>query len=53
MVMLVYLLIAVLVLLLAVSLPVWPYSRAWGFFGAGGIGGILLLVLLLVRLHVF
>ena len=43
------LLIAVLVALLIVSLPTWPYSAAWGFYPSGGMG-IVLLVLLIVLL---
>lgn len=46
-------LIAVLVLMLAGSLPAWPYSRAWGFYATGGIGTLLLLVILLTRYNVF
>ena len=49
--MLAYLLIIILAVLLAGSLPLWPYSRAWGYFGAGGIGSILLLVALLLFSH--
>ncbi len=51
--MLVDILIVVLVLMLIGSLPSWPYSRNWGYRGTGGIGGILLLVVLLLLLHVF
>ncbi len=47
-----YVLIAVLVVLLTVSLPVWPHSRTWGYSGAGGIGGILLIVALLLFFRV-
>lgn len=46
-------LIAILVLLLIGSLPAWPYSRKWGYYGAGGIGTLLLLVAMLMRFHVF
>jgi hypothetical protein len=46
------LLIAALVVLFAGALPVWPYSRRWGYLGAGGIGVILVLVLLLHRQNV-
>ena len=46
-------LIIILVLMLIGSFPSWPYSRNWGYYGAGGIGGILLLVVLLLLLHVF
>ena len=51
--MLVEILIAVLLMLAVGALPVWPYSRAWGYFGTGGITTVLLLVVLLLRLHVF
>jgi hypothetical protein len=43
------LLLAVLIALLILSLPTWPYSAAWGFFPSGGLG-IVLLVLLIVLL---
>jgi hypothetical protein len=39
-------LLIVLVLLLVSALPVWPYSRSWGYGGSGIVGFILLLVLL-------
>jgi hypothetical protein len=38
-----------LIVLLILSLPTWPYSAAWGFFPSGGLG-IVLLVLLIVLL---
>ena len=40
---------ALLIVLLILSLPAWPYSAAWGFFPSGGLG-IVLLVLLIVLL---
>lgn len=40
------LLLVLLVLLLISALPVWPYSRSWGYGGSGIVGFILLLVLL-------
>lgn len=43
------LLLALLIVLLILSLPTWPYSAAWGFFPSGGLG-IVLLVLLIVLL---
>ena len=46
-------LIAVLVLLLIVALPLWPYSRQWGFYGAVGIAALLAVVFLLIHLYVF
>ncbi len=42
------LLLIILVLLLLGSVPVWPYSRDWGYYPGGGVGLVLLIVLLLV-----
>ena len=50
--MLVDVLIVVLVLMLVGSLPSWPYSRKWGYYGTGGIGSVLLLVVVLLLLNV-
>lgn len=36
----------ILVLLLLGALPVWPYSRSWGYTGSGLLGLLLLLVIL-------
>jgi hypothetical protein len=41
-------LLIILVLLLLGSVPVWPYSRDWGYYPGGGLGLVLLIVLLLV-----
>jgi hypothetical protein len=41
-------LIIVLILILLGALPVWPYSRSWGYRGSGLVG--LLLVILIVGL---
>jgi hypothetical protein len=45
------LLLALLVVLLIFSVPVWPYSAGWGYYPSGGLGLLLLilLILLLVR----
>lgn len=40
------LLLIILVLLLVGALPLWPYSRSWGYGGSGVVGFILLLVIL-------
>jgi hypothetical protein len=40
---------ALLIVLLILSLPTWPYSAAWGFYPSGGLG-IVMLVLLIVLL---
>jgi len=44
-------LIILLVLLLLGAVPVWPYSRRWGYRPSGGLGLILLIVLILVLLQ--
>jgi Protein of unknown function (DUF3309) len=44
--MLTTILVIVLILFLVGSLPVWPYSRSWGY-GGSGIVGVLLLILIL------
>jgi hypothetical protein len=43
------LLVALIVALLILSLPTWPYSVGWGYYPSSGIG-ILLLVLLVLLL---
>jgi len=45
---------ALLIVLLILSLPTWPYSAAWGFYPSGGVGIVLivLLILLLTRRRV-
>ncbi|MGP1373374.1 MAG: DUF3309 family protein [Almyronema sp.] len=42
------LLLIILVLLLIGALPVYPYSRTWGYYPTGGLGLILIILLLLV-----
>jgi hypothetical protein len=39
--------IILLVLVLVGSLPVYPYSAGWGYYPAGGLGTILVVLLLL------
>jgi hypothetical protein len=43
-------LLIILVLLLVGALPTWPYSTGWGYYPAGGLGTILVIVLILVLL---
>lgn len=38
--------VIILLLLLLGALPVWPYSRAWGYSGSGIIGFLLLLAII-------
>ncbi len=40
-------LLIILILLLIGAFPSWPYSTGWGYYPAGGIGLILLIVLIL------
>jgi flagellin-like protein len=42
-------LLIVLLLILAGSLPAWPYSRAWGY-GPSGVLGLLLVILIILLL---
>ena len=41
------LLLALVIVLLILSLPTWPYSAAWGYFPSGGVGILLLIVIVL------
>jgi hypothetical protein len=45
------LLIIVVLLILLGALPVYPYSRSWGYYPSGGLGLALIIVLLLVLLN--
>lgn len=45
-------LLIVLVLLLIGTVPAWPYSRGWGYYPAGGLGTVLVVILLLWLLGV-
>jgi hypothetical protein len=40
--------LALVIVLLILSLPTWPYSAAWGFYPSGGLGVVLLIVLVLL-----
>jgi len=45
-------LVVILILLLLGALPAWPYSTGWGYYPAGGIGGLLILIIVLALLGV-
>ena len=45
------LLLIILIILLIGALPTWPYSAAWGYYPAGGLGIILLIVVILLLLN--
>ncbi len=40
-------LLIILLVLLIGGLPTWPHSRSWGYYPAGGIGTVLLIVIIL------
>ena len=44
-------LLIILVLLVIGAVPVWPYSRNWGYYPSGGLGTILLILLIVVLLR--
>ena len=41
-------LLIILILLLLGAIPVWPYSRQWGYVPSGALGLLFIIVLLLV-----
>ncbi len=43
-------LLVVLIVLVAGALPAWPHSRGWGYFPAGTLGTVLLIVIMLAVL---
>ena len=43
-------LLIILVLLLVGALPVYPYSRSWGYWPSNGIGIILVIVIIALLL---
>jgi hypothetical protein len=44
------LLLVILVVLLFVSAPAWPYSRGWGYYPSGTLGTVLLILVVLMLL---
>ena len=45
------LILLILIILLVVGLPTWPYSRGWGYYPSGGIGLVLLIVVILLLMN--
>jgi len=41
-------LLIVLVVLLLGALPIWPYSRSWGYYPSGGLGLVVVVLLVLL-----
>jgi hypothetical protein len=48
--MLTTILVVLLILILLGSLPIWPYSRRWGYSGTGIVGVLLIIVILALLL---
>ena len=46
-------LLIVLVLLLLGAVPLWPYSRGWGYGPSGLLGFLLVILLILVLIGAF
>ena len=42
------LLLIILIVLLLFAVPVWPYSRSWGYFPSGILGIILVIVIIML-----
>jgi hypothetical protein len=43
-------LLVILILFLIGALPMWPYSTGWGYYPAGGLGTVVLVLLILLVL---
>ena len=43
-------LLIILLLMLVGALPLWPYSRSWGYRGSGLLGFLLIILLIAVLL---
>ncbi|HTT76054.1 MAG TPA: DUF3309 family protein [Candidatus Binataceae bacterium] len=44
--------LVILILLVIGALPVYPYSNSWGYYPAGGLGTILVVLLILFLIGV-
>lgn len=47
------LLLIIVILLLVGALPLWPYSRGWGYWPGGLIGLILIILIILMLMGRF
>jgi hypothetical protein len=45
-------LLIVVILLLLGALPTWPYSSGWGYYPAGGLGLLLIVLIVLAVMGV-
>lgn len=46
------LILIILIILLVGAFPAWPYNSGWGYYPAGGLGTILIIVIILLLLGV-
>ncbi len=47
-----FILLIIVIILLIGALPTWPYSSGWGYYPAGGLGTILVILIILLLLGV-
>jgi hypothetical protein len=45
-------LLIIIIILLVGALPAWPYSVGWGYYPAGGLGTLLIILIILALLGV-
>jgi hypothetical protein len=45
-------LLVIVIVLLVGALPTWPYSAGWGYYPAGGLGTLLIILIILALLGV-
>src|SRR3954465_3556356 len=45
-------LLIILIVLLAGSVPAWPYSRSWGYYPSGSLGTVLVILIILIVLGI-
>ena len=45
-------LLIIVIILLVGALPTWPYSAGWGYYPAGGLGTLLIILIILALLGV-
>jgi hypothetical protein len=45
-------LLVIVIILLVGALPTWPYSAGWGYYPAGGLGTLLIILIILALLGV-
>jgi hypothetical protein len=46
------LILIILIILVVGALPSWPYSAGWGYYPAGGLGTILIILIILALIGI-